>query len=110
MLFVLQCFSSVCKSRQSIDKICSNRGVENVSLTEPRAVLQTREFSSFIFCKSSLISSLISISLLAATEFCSAVALPLVTASLAPERRFLLMVSLDWVPDVPFQNKYKAHY
>ena len=49
-----------------------------VFLTEPRAVLQTRVFSSFIFLRFSLISSLISLSFLAAIASMSLL-LPLIT-------------------------------
>ena len=51
-----------------------------VFLTEPRAVLQTRVFSSFIFLRFSLISSLISVSFLAATASGSLL-LPLITGN-----------------------------
>ena len=58
-------------------------------LTEPRGELQTRVFSSLIFSKFSLISSLISVSSLVRW-------LLLFVVSPVPERRALLMVSLDF--------------
>ena len=75
-----------------------------VFLTEPRAVLQTRVFSSFIFLRFSLISSLISLSFLAAIASGSLL-LPLITGNPNWERRSLLMISLVWKSDSAYNEK-----